>query len=132
MLKNVGDTNLPLESADKGKKYSKFLIGLSVIGIIKIVICLLCHLGINSDIIYNYYTVEEAVIIPIIEFYLVTGGVTLYCGSLGIVLAAVIIYNVIKIIKKSQTKTDISLSFGCMLLWIIALITQIILVSNAF
>ncbi len=132
MLKNVGDTNLPLESADKDKKYSKLLIGLSVIGIIKIAICLLCHLGLNSDIIYNNATVRDAFIIPIIEFYLVTGGVTFYCGSLGVVLAAVIVYNVIKIKKKSQTATDISLSFGCMLLWIVALITQIILVSNAF
>lgn len=132
MLKNVGDTNLPLESADKGKKYSKFLIGLSVIGIIKIVICLLCHLGLNSDIIYNNAIVRDAVIIPIIEFYLVTGGVTFYCGSLGVVLVAVIVYNVIKIKKKSQTATDISLSFGCILLWIIALITQVILVKNAF
>lgn len=132
MLKNVGDTNLLFESTDRDKKYSKFLIGLSVIGIIKIVICLLCHIGYNSDIIYNFSTVRDAVIIPIMEIYFVTGAVTLYCGSLGVVLAAVIVYNVIKIKKKSQTATDISLSFGCMLLWIIALITQILLVNNGF
>ena len=131
MLKNVGDTNLPLESTDKDKKYSKFLIGLSVIGIIKIAVCLLCHLGYNSNIIYNYSAVKDTFIIPIISFYLVTGGITFYCGSLGVVLAAVIVYNIIRIKKKKQTETDISLSVGCVFLWLIALITQIILVNNA-
>lgn len=131
MLKNVGDTNSSLERTDKDKKYSKFLMGLSVIGIIKIAVCLLCHLGYNSNIIYNYPTVKDAFIIPIIEFYLVTGGVTFYCGSIGMVLAAVIVYNVIRRKKKSQTETDFSLSVGCVFLWIIALITQVILVNNA-